>query len=127
MTERSKVLLVDDDVELVDSLKEYLEKKGYAVLTALDGNAALEAAREGRPDLILLDLTLPSLGGHKVLKLLKADAQLNRIPVVVITARLVREDIDLAKSNGADAFLVKPVDPVALLNQVSAFLKPKDP
>ncbi|MBI3332827.1 MAG: response regulator [Candidatus Omnitrophica bacterium] len=122
--ERPKVLLVDDDVELLDSLKEYLERQGYAALTAGNGDAALQAAREGSPDLILLDLTLPKLSGHKVLRLLKADASLSQIPIVVITGRAAEEDRSLATSLGANAFLVKPIDPSTLLSQISAFLKP---
>jgi len=125
MAERPTVLLVDDDVEMVDSLKGFLEKNGYAVLTALDGEAALRVVRECRPDLILLDLMLPKLGGHKVLKLLKSDAHLSDIPVVVITARSMDEDLAVAARQQAQAFLVKPIDLNTVLNQISASLKPR--
>ena len=122
MKEPAKILLVDDEVELVNSLKDFLEANGYAVVTALDGSAALEVAKNARPDLILLDLMLPKLGGQRVCRLLKSDQDLSHIPIVVLTARSGQEDLAMVMESGADSYLVKPISPQALLNWISVYL-----
>lgn len=114
----STVLLVDDEVELIQSLQADLETHGYQVLTALDGKIALEIAREKNPHLILLDLMLPGLDGYRVLKLLKSDERYRRIPILVITARADTQDLTLALECGADGCLVKPVKFDVLLARI---------
>ena len=116
----SKILVVDDESELVESLSESLQSQGYQVITAVDGVAAVNAARAEKPDLILLDLMLPLLDGFRVLKLLKADERYRGIPIIVITARANAEDWTLAMECGADGWLAKPVRVEELLEKVRA-------
>ena len=104
-----KVLLVDDESEMVNSLKEGLELQGYSVITAQDGNSALEMVRNEAPHLILLDLMLPGLDGYHVLKLLKSDERYRQIPILVITARGDDKDLMQAVECGADGCLLKPL------------------
>lgn len=114
----STILLVDDEVELIQSLQADLGAHGYQVLTASDGKIALEIAREKSPDLILLDLMLPGLDGYRVLKLLKSDERYRKIPILVITARADAQDLTLALECGADGCLVKPVKFDVLLARI---------
>ncbi len=122
MSESRKILVVDDEPEVVNSLKESLEACGYEVLTALDGIAAVETARAEMPGLILLDLMLPTLDGYRVLKLLKSDERYRKIPIIVVTARANAEDWALAVECGADGWVVKPVRADSLLERVRAHL-----
>ena len=116
------VLVVDDELDLVKCLKEGLELEGYTVLTAEDGNAALEIARKETPHLILLDLMLPGLDGYHVLKLLKSDERYQQIPILVITARGDVRDLTQAVECGADGCLVKPLELDILLSRVHALI-----
>jgi len=119
------VLLVEDEADLASALTADLEAQGYAVLTALDGIAALEMAQQALPQIILLDLMLPKVDGYRVLKLLKADERCRQIPIVVITARAGQRDLELAVEAGADACLVKPVRPETLFATLRARLAPE--
>ncbi len=116
------VLLVDDERDMVDSLKRDLQTQGYTVLTARDGASALELARSEMPQLILLDLMLPGLDGYRVLKLLKSDERYRKIPILVITARADVADLTQAIECGADGCLVKPLKLDVLLDRVHALI-----
>lgn len=118
-----RILIVDDEAEVVGSLKEILGRYGYEVLTALNGMDAVDLARAHMPNLILLDLMLPTLDGYRVLKLLKSDERYRDIPVVVITARADAQDWALALECGADACLTKPVNLEMLLQRVQAYVR----
>ena len=118
----AKVLLVDDEFSLVESLKGGLETRGYTVLTALDGVSAVDVARREIPHLILLDLTLPKLDGYQVLKLLKADEQCRKIPVLVITARSDAQGLVSTLDCGADSYYVKPLKFDTLLTLIQTLL-----
>lgn len=122
MNGSQKILVVDDEAEVVSSLKESLEAGGYEVLTATDGIAAVETARTGTPHLILLDLMLPKLDGYRVLKLLKSDERYKKIPIIVVTARADPEDWALAVECGADDWVAKPVRADSLLGKVRTHL-----
>lgn len=123
MTEHPpKILVVDDEIEVVQSLRESLQMHGYSVLTAGDGISAVDLARAEMPDLILLDLMLPTLDGYRVLKLLKADERYRKIPIIVITARANAEDWTLAVECGADGWLTKPVRMEGLLEKVRSII-----
>ncbi|MDO8730754.1 MAG: response regulator [Candidatus Omnitrophota bacterium] len=122
MNSRScKILVVDDESELVESLSEGLQAQGYQVITATDGVMAVNAARSEKPNLILLDLMLPQLDGFRILKLLKTDERYRDIPILVITARATAEDRTLATECGADGWLTKPVRMEELLEKVRAY------
>ena len=127
MATRLKILIVDDETEVVDCLRDTLQAHGYHVLTALDGMAAVDLARAEKPNLILLDLMLPVLDGYRVMKLLKADERYKEIPIVVVTARANAEDWALAAECGADGWVVKPVRLEGLLERVRAHLGGEPP
>ncbi len=114
------LLIVDDESDLVSSLRKILEGKGYTVLTAADGTAAIDTVRRTLPQLILLDLMLPKLDGYRVLKLLKSDERYQAIPILVITARADAHDLTLALECGATGCLVKPLKLDAVLSQIHA-------
>lgn len=115
-----KILVVDDESDLVKSLTAGLQAQGYQVVTAMDGVAAVNAVRSEKPNLILLDLMLPQMDGFRILKLLKTDERYRGIPIIVITARANAEDWTLATECGADAYLTKPVRMEELLEKVRA-------
>ncbi|MEI6494966.1 MAG: response regulator [bacterium] len=102
-----KILIVEDDEFLRSLTTKRLEKEGYAVAVAVDGESAVSAVRDNMPNLILLDLLLPGVNGFDVLEKLKADEALKSIPVIVFSNLGQKEDIDKANSLGADDFLIK--------------------
>ena len=105
-----KILIIEDSKELARQLHVRLEKAGYSVAIAPDGNLGLFKARELKPNLIILDLMLPHLDGYQLCRLLKFDREYEHIPVIVLTARSLDQDRELAVETGADAFFLKPVN-----------------
>lgn len=118
-----KILIVDDEPQMVDMLSMRLETSGYDIITAADGQAGLDKARKEKPDLIILDLMLPKMDGYKVCGLLKKDARFARIPIVIFTAKAQKEDMDIGKEVGADAYITKPFDAQALTLKIAELLK----
>jgi len=123
MTERKKILVVDDEEDIVKTLSFRLEASGYEVIAAYDGREALEKAKKEKPDLIILDLMLPRMDGYKVCGLLKADARYNKIPIIMFTAKAQEEDMELGKEVGTDAYIVKPFKSEVLLEKIRELLK----
>ena len=118
-----RILIVDDEPELVSVLEEALMEKGYRVLKALDGLTALEMARKECPDLLILDLMLPKMDGFKVCALLKQDLRYHRIPIILFSARAQEEDVKLGEEMGANAYVSKPFDPEALFSKIHQLMK----
>ena len=118
-----KILLVDDEAELVEMMKMRLEANNYEVITGYDGQEALEKARREKPDLLILDLMLPKMDGYKVCGLLKKDARYSRIPIIMFTARAQEEDKKAGEEAGADAYITKPFEPKVLLEKIKELLK----
>ena len=118
-----KILIVDDETEIVSLLEEALMEKGYRVLKALDGLTALETARKENPDLVILDLMLPKMDGYKVCALLKQDTRYHQIPIILFSARAQEEDKKLGEEMGANAYLSKPFDSEALFNKIHQLIK----
>ena len=108
---KKRILLVDDETDLVEMVKFRLEANDYEVLTAGDGQAALEIARKERPDLIILDVMLPKMDGYKVCSLLKKDTRYANIPIMMFTAKATETDLKLGSEVRADAYLTKPLSP----------------
>ncbi len=125
MHDPPRILVVDDMAENVDILKTRLESRGYEVVTAGDGEAALAAVRESRPDLILLDVMMPRLDGIEATKRLKADASLPFIPVILVTAKADAKDVIMGLDAGGDDYLTKPVDQASLVARVRSMLRIK--
>ena len=117
-----KVLVVDDDPDIVALLKTMLEAQGIVVVTAVDGQDALEKARSENPNLILLDIMLPKLDGYKVARMLKFDEKYLQIPIIMLTAKIQEKDKQMGFETGADEYVTKPFDITKLMERVVHYL-----
>jgi DNA-binding response OmpR family regulator len=117
-----KILVVDDEVDLVETVRFPLEMEGYHVLVSYNGEDALNQARKENPDLILLDLMLPKLDGYKVCRLLKFDERYKHIPILMLTAKTQEKDKALGLETGADEYITKPFEMDYLMEKVKAYL-----
>jgi DNA-binding response OmpR family regulator len=115
-----KILVVDDKPELRTLLKSYLTQEGFAVSVASDGQQALFVARHEKPDLILLDLMMPEMGGYDFMRAYRREAE---TPVIILTARLEENDKVLGLELGADDYVTKPFSPRELTARVRAVLR----
>ncbi len=118
-----KILLIEDEKDMVYAVTLQLESCGYEIISAFDGHEGLKTARKEKPDLIILDLMLPKMDGYKVCGLLKADARYSNIPVIMFTARAQESDKKTGEEVGADAYITKPFDHQALLAKIKELLK----
>lgn len=123
MSDLKKILIVDDEIDLVEMLTIRLEANNYQVISSADGQDGLDKARTEKPDLIILDLMLPKIDGYKVCRMLKFDEKYKRIPIILFTARAQESDMRLGEEVGADAYLTKPFEPDILLGKVAELLK----
>ena len=121
--EKKKILVVDDERDLVEIMTFRLKSAGYDVLSAYDGQEALEKARRDKPDLIILDLMLPKIDGYKVCGMLKFDARFKKIHIILFTARAQEVDKKTGEDMGADAYITKPFEPAAFLAKIEELLK----
>jgi len=117
------VLVVDDERDIVELVRHHLQQAGFRVLTAADGRQALEAARRGTPDLIVLDVMLPALSGMEVARLIRQDEKTRRIPILMLTARGDEVDRVVGFEIGADDYVVKPFSPRELVLRIQAILR----
>ena len=115
-----KILLVEDNEMNRDMLSRRLQRKGYRVVTAEDGEKGLLLARSEAPDLILMDLTLPNIDGEEATRRIKADPATQRIPVIALTANAMSGDREKALAAGCDDFDTKPVELPRLLDKIRA-------
>jgi len=123
-----RILVIDDDPVFVESTKTVLESKDYQVLTALDGDIGLQKVREEKPDLVLLDIIMPTQDGFHVCEEIKKDPQLADIPVVMLTSFAQKKgETNIPVSAGleleAEGYIDKPVDPEDLLRYIEKMLK----
>jgi len=116
------ILIVEDNEMNRDMLSRRLERKGYEVLIAVDGEKGLEVARANRPDLILMDMSLPVVDGWEATRRLKADDRLKHIPVIALTAHAMANDRDKALEAGCDDYDTKPIELPRLLAKMEALL-----
>ena len=123
MASKRRVLLADDDPNLLRLISTTLGTGDFDLLQALDGQEALEVAQRERPDLILLDINMPLLDGFQVCEQLKQDPQTAAIKVVMLSARGSDADRARGRACGADDYFVKPFSPIQLLNKVYALLE----
>jgi two-component system, OmpR family, phosphate regulon response regulator PhoB len=117
------VLVIEDEADIADLVTFNLERSGYRTLKEHDGQLGLATALKERPNLIILDLMLPTINGLAVLKGLKRDARTEKIPVILLTARAQTEDRIQGLASGADDYVTKPFSPKELLLRVNAILK----
>jgi DNA-binding response OmpR family regulator len=118
-----KILVVDDEADLVSVLRFGLEAEGFEVISASDGEQGLSMARETGPALMLLDLMLPKLDGYKVCRALKFDERYRTMPIFILSARSGDDDRRLALEMGADAFITKPYEMRELVARIRARLQ----
>jgi DNA-binding response OmpR family regulator len=116
------ILVADDDQDILELVAFRLERAGYEVLTAGDGEQALAAAREHRPALAVLDVMMPKLTGYDVVKAMRAEEGTSRIPVILLTARVQEADVSRGFEAGADDYIRKPFSPQELRARVEAIL-----
>ena len=119
-----KILIVDDDPNIVSLLAARLRANGYEIVSAEDGLVGLEKAKTEKPDLIILDLMLPKMDGYKVCGLLKKDTRYSKIPIILFSARAQEADVRLGEEVSADAYITKPFEPKKLLSKIQGFLGP---
>ena len=117
-----KILVVDDEPDLLKVVTFRLRKLGYDIIEATDGQKAMDLIREHRPHLILLDLRLPIMDGWEVCRRVKADDQLKYIPIILLTASAGALNSEMTKELKAEDFLVKPFEPEKLLEIVKKFI-----
>ena len=117
-----KVLLVEDEKNIILGVRTCLDAVGYRVHVEQNGEQALEYIQSRKPDLVLLDLMLPKVDGFEVLKRIKEDDSTKKIPVIVLTAKVSQEDQKRAKDLGADFYMTKPFRPQELWDRIKEFL-----
>lgn len=128
MAIKPKILIIDDDPDFVEATRIVLENKNYQVLAAYDGKEGMEKVRGERPDLVILDIIMPQEDGFKVCEEIKADPDLAKIPVIILTSLSERwSEVTLSVTRGlqleAEDYIDKPVPPAELLNRVEKRLK----
>jgi DNA-binding response OmpR family regulator len=127
MADKRRVLCIEDEPEMIDLIRLILERKGFEVLGAVGGQEGLDVVRREKPDLVLLDLMMPDVDGWEVYRQMKADEELQHIPVVVVTAKAQSIDkvlgLHIAK---VDDYVTKPFGPGDLVESVERVLKKQD-
>ena len=118
-----RVLVVDDDKEIVCILRAYLEKAGFTVLVAYDGETALHCIRSDRPELVVLDLMLPDRDGWSITRVVREDTALAATPIIMLTARVESDDKIKGLNLGADDYIPKPFNPHEVVARVRAVLR----
>ena len=123
LSQRKKILLIDDEPELIKAVEIRLKSIGYEVALSYDGRTGIDKAKEIKPDLILLDLIMPIMDGYSVAKILKDDPETKHIPIIILTASQ-REDLKTrCRELGVASFIMKPFETSDLLMMVKAILK----
>ena len=121
-----RILVVDDDKQIVRLLRSYLEKAGFDVYVAYEGETALQEIRSQRPDLVVLDLMLPGRDGWEITRIVRADPQLQAMPIIMLTAQVEDTDKIVGLELGADDYIPKPFNPRELVARVKAILRRLD-
>jgi DNA-binding response OmpR family regulator len=125
MPRRKRILVVDDERELVELIAMNLQRNGYEVLTAHDGATGLDIARKQKPDLLILDIMMPGLSGRDVTMALKSAPETAAIPILMLTAKTEETDIIVGLSMGADDYVTKPFSMKVLMARVAAVIRRK--
>ncbi len=120
---KKKILIVDDEIDIVETLKFILEDAGYQCYCAFDGEEGLNLAREIMPDLMILDVMMPKINGYKISRLLKYDNKYKNIPIMMITARSQDEDKLIGEETGVNEYITKPFEIDYVVKKVNEYLK----
>jgi DNA-binding response OmpR family regulator len=119
----AKILIIDDSLTITKTLEFFLKKNGYEIYVADDGVKGLQMAKTINPDLILLDIMLPKLGGYEVCNILKMDTAYSHIKIIIFTAKMTAESKALSMETGADDFMIKDSDPELILEKIRELIK----
>lgn len=119
---KSRILIIEDETDIIEALKLRLGANGYEVLVSTDGAEGLNRARSEKPDLIILDIRLPKMDGYKVCRILKYDENFSKIPIIMLTARVQQADIRQGEEAGADIYMTKPYKSEELLENIKKLL-----
>ncbi|MDI6703758.1 MAG: response regulator [bacterium] len=118
---KGKVLIVEDEEDVITILKEVLETKGYEVITIQDSHQAFDKIVSSLPDIILLDVMMPGISGYEICKRLKGDKITKDIPVVMLSARAQKDDVKKGFWSGADEYVTKPFDVFQLIDRLDRY------
>ena len=119
-----RILVVDDEPALLRLMEFVLAKQGHTMLTATNGEDALNMVRSQRPDLVVLDIMMPKLDGYQVAEAIRADDDLKHTPIIMLSAKAQEEDIERGVAAGVDRYVTKPFSPDELSTIVSGYLAP---
>jgi two-component system alkaline phosphatase synthesis response regulator PhoP len=119
---KKKVLIVDDEADIVETIKFSLELENIECIEAYDGEDALLKAKKEHPDLIIMDVMMPKMNGYKVCRLLKFDESYKHIPIIMLTARAQAKDIELGEETGADEYVTKPFEMETLEEVIKKYI-----
>ncbi len=119
---KKKILLVEDEPNVIELMTIFLTRRGFEVFNVIEGPDVLEAVRKLRPDLIILDIMIPKLNGFEVCSLLKADPALKNIPVMILSALVQKNEIEMGIRMGADMYMTKPFQNSELIASVEKLL-----
>lgn len=117
-----RVLIVEDQPEMAEGLKTFLEVKGFEVLVVGNGREGLHVTRKERPDIIVLDVMLPEMDGYSMCRLLKFDTKYRDIPIILYTGQVRERSRMMGQQTGADAYLIKPFEPSTLLENIQKLI-----
>jgi CheY-like chemotaxis protein len=123
MDDRARILLIEDNDDNLTVYRTILEYVGFDVLEARDGEAGISEARNGHPDLILMDISIPKIDGFEATRILKADPATRSIPIIALTAHALEEDRKRAEECGCDGFLAKPIAPRRVVSEIRRYLR----
>lgn len=123
MSEAKKILIVDDEQDIVETLKFMLEAEGYECFCAYDGENGLNLAKEIIPDLMILDVMMPKINGYKISRLLKYDTKYKDIPIIMVTARSQNEDKLIGQETGVNEYITKPFELDDIIKKVKEYLE----
>ena len=123
MSKKKRILIVDDEQDIVSLIKLSLDLANFDTLEALSGIEALTLLKKEKPDLILLDIMMPEMDGYEVCRRIKKDKALKKIPVVMLTAKGQKDDAEQGLDSGAEDYIIKPFDPYELGERVREMLK----
>jgi DNA-binding response OmpR family regulator len=118
----ARILVADDDVDIRELVEFKLTSLGHDVVAVSDGAAAILACQEQRPDLVVLDVMMPGLSGLDAVRVIRAEAHLATLPVILLTARAQESDVETGFDSGADDYITKPFSPRELAHRVEALL-----
>ena len=117
-----RILVVEDNPLNLKLIRDVLEFQGFDVITAQSGEEGVALASTSSPDLVLMDLQLPGIGGHEALQRIRADPRCHNLPVVAVTAFAMKDDVERAEAAGFDGYISKPISVRALPRQLAKFL-----